>query len=64
MPEYSFVLHLFSRFAGRHSSYFFFGFEAAFSAALTWTAQSLRPGATFLVHWPEGNTFRHLGIDS
>jgi hypothetical protein len=32
------------------TTYFFFGLEAAFSAARTCMAQRLRPGTAFLVH--------------
>jgi hypothetical protein len=36
--------------ANRPAVYFFFGLEAAFSAARTCMAQRLRPGTAFLVH--------------
>ncbi len=44
------------------TAYLLFGFAAVFSAARTCIAQSLRPGTAFLVHCPEGNTFRHFAM--
>ena len=43
-------------------AYRFVGFDASFSAILTWAAHSLRPGTAFFVQRPLGRTFRHFAI--